>query len=127
MKNIAASQLDDRPGSGLQAALLRDLGLRADASHLSLFREAKLLGSFDHNLMQHITAIGRSFGKEREEAESLTRMRMMSRRVRFAVFGRTGNHRAHVYLGNRKHVLEGTFRDHDLNPGLLPLVSLYVP
>lgn len=87
MKDIAASRLDDGPGSKLQAALMRDLGLRADASHRSLFQEADLLGSFDHNLMQHSTALGRSIGREREEAQRLVQMRMMSRRIVFAVLG----------------------------------------
>ncbi|KAI2462982.1 hypothetical protein F4781DRAFT_152763 [Annulohypoxylon bovei var. microspora] len=91
VKDIAASRLDDGPGSSLQAALIRDHGLEADPTHRSLFQDSDILGSFDPNLMQHSTAIGRSLGREREETimniERLTRLHMTLKRLVFAVVG----------------------------------------
>ncbi|RYP04079.1 hypothetical protein DL765_010312 [Monosporascus sp. GIB2] len=91
VKDIAASRLDDGPGSRLQAALIWDHGLRAVPSHQSLFQDSDILGSFDPNLMQHSTAIGRSLGREREEAilndERLARLRTTLKRLMLAVIG----------------------------------------
>ncbi|RYO80484.1 hypothetical protein DL766_007369 [Monosporascus sp. MC13-8B] len=89
--DIAASRLDDGPGSRLQAALIWDHGLRAVPSHQSLFQDSDILGSFDPNLMQHSTAIGRSLGREREEAilndERLARLRTTLKRLMLAIIG----------------------------------------
>lgn len=91
MKDIAASRLDDGPGSRLQGALIWDHGLGAAPSHRSLFQDSDILGSFDPNLMQHSTATGRSLGREREEAmvnsERLVRLRMTLKRLTFTILG----------------------------------------
>lgn len=91
MKDIAASRLDNGAGSALQAALISELELEAPDSHQTMFQDSYLLGSFDLNLIQHSTAIGRSLGGERVEAvatsERRERLRMAWRRFTFAVTG----------------------------------------
>lgn len=60
VKDIAASRLDNGHGARLQAALIKEHNLEVCDSHRSLFKDSDLLGSFDHELMQHSTAIGSS-------------------------------------------------------------------
>ncbi|RDW58910.1 hypothetical protein BP6252_13386 [Coleophoma cylindrospora] len=91
VKDVAASRIDDGPGSNLQAALFKELDLKVPNTHLSLFCDSDLLGSFDHKLMQHSTAIGRSLGTGRaqtvESEERQTRVRMTLKRFAFAIIG----------------------------------------
>lgn len=91
VKEIAASRLDDGRGSRLQAALIWDLGLKAPASHRSLFRDSDLLGSFDHKLMQHGTSVGGSLGtgraQEMAREERRVNFRMALKRFAFAIIG----------------------------------------
>ncbi|RSL47215.1 hypothetical protein CEP51_015805, partial [Fusarium floridanum] len=91
VKDIAASRLDDGPGSRLQAALISELKLKAGDSHRSLFQDSDLLGSFNPKLMQHSTAIGRSLGTGRAMTMSSQQrhlqFRLASRRFAFAVIG----------------------------------------
>ncbi len=91
VKDIAASRLDNGPGSRLQGSLIAELGLQAPVSHRSLFRDSDVLGSFDHTLMQHSMAIGQSLGAGRlQELESQKRqqkIREMTRRFCFAILG----------------------------------------
>ncbi|KAK8091248.1 hypothetical protein PG994_000753 [Apiospora phragmitis] len=90
-KNIAASRLDNGPGSQLQAALISEQELEAHEKHHSIFQDSDLLGSFDHNLMQHSTAVGRSLGRSRLEEiqgeQRRARTRTALRRFFFAVIG----------------------------------------
>ncbi|KAM5341705.1 hypothetical protein ACJ41O_014736 [Fusarium nematophilum] len=91
VKDVAASRLDDGPGSRLQAALISELGLKAGDSHHSLFQDSDLLGSFNPKLMQHSTAIGRSLGTGRAQTmysqERIRQVRMASKRFAFAAIG----------------------------------------
>ncbi|PMD59899.1 uncharacterized protein K444DRAFT_612963 [Hyaloscypha bicolor E] len=91
VKEIAASRLDDGRGSRLQAALIWDLGLKAPASHRSLFRDSDLLGSFNPKLMQHGTSVGGSLGTGRAQAmareERRMHFHMALKRFAFAIIG----------------------------------------
>jgi len=91
VKDIAASRLDDGQGSRLQAALIWELGLKAPASHRTLFRDSDLLGSFNPKLMQHGTSVGRSLGTGRAHVmaseERRVQFRMTLKRFAFAIIG----------------------------------------
>lgn len=91
VKDIAASRLDDGPGSRLQGALISEFGLKVAPTHRSVFRDSDVLGSFDHSLMRHSTAIGESLGTGRvqELATKARRMRVreMTQRVVMAILG----------------------------------------
>ncbi|KAK7928901.1 hypothetical protein PG985_005899 [Apiospora marii] len=91
VKDIAASRLDNGPGSQLQAALIAEMKLEAHEKHHSLFKDSDLLGSFNHKLMQHSTAIGQSLGTSRWEEmakeERRAKLRNTLRRLGFAVIG----------------------------------------
>ena len=62
-----------------------------DSSHKSLFQDSDLLGSFNADLMQHSTAIGRSLGRERGDAivhdKRLAKLRGALARLMFAIIG----------------------------------------
>ena len=91
VKDIAASRLDDGPGSRLQGALISEFRLKVPQTHRSVFRDSDVLGSFDHALMQHSTAIGQSLGTGRvQELASQVRrerVREMTQRVVMAILG----------------------------------------
>ncbi|KAH7305852.1 hypothetical protein B0I35DRAFT_443385 [Stachybotrys elegans] len=91
VKDIAASRLDDGPGSRLQAALLSELNLQSHDLHRSLFRDSDLLGSFNPRLLQHSTTISQSLATGRamtvEKEERRLHIHMMWRRFGFAVVG----------------------------------------
>ncbi|KAJ9616435.1 hypothetical protein H2200_000153 [Cladophialophora chaetospira] len=69
VKNIAASRIDNGPGSRLQAALISEFGLVLPNPQHTLYSDDDLLGSFDHSLMEHGTARGKTRGTERQHSE----------------------------------------------------------
>ncbi|KAJ4115388.1 hypothetical protein NW768_011240 [Fusarium equiseti] len=81
VKDIAASRMDDGPGSKLHAALMSELDLAAGDSHRSIYQDADLLGSFNPKLMQHSTAIGRSLGTGLAQTFSSQERRLNARRA----------------------------------------------
>ena len=91
VRDIAASRLDNGPGSRLQGALISEFGLNVPPTHRSVFRDSDVLGAFDHTLMQHSTAIGQSLGtgRVRELASQVRRQRVteMTQRVVMAILG----------------------------------------
>lgn len=94
MKDIAASRLDNGPGSKLQAALISELGLdlpKQERHPRTIYSDSDLLGSFDHSLMQHSAGVGRTRGTERQMAEEaekrLKRLKLAWRRFLFAIVG----------------------------------------
>ncbi len=91
MKDIAASRIDNGPGSKLQGAVLDEMKLTLTTPHVSLYSDADLLGSFDHSLLQHNPVLGCTRGSQRAQAEASDRarraMRMAWRRFIFAIFG----------------------------------------
>ncbi|KIW78370.1 hypothetical protein Z517_08205 [Fonsecaea pedrosoi CBS 271.37] len=91
VKNIAASRVDNGPGSRMQAALISEFGLALPAPQHTLYSDDDLLGSFDHSLMEHGTARGKTRGTERQQSE-LARQRRegikrAQRRFIFAIIG----------------------------------------
>lgn len=91
MKDIAASRLDNGPGSRLQSALISELQLESPEKHSSLFQDSDLLGSFDPKLMEHSTAVGQSLGTARSEEMASEKRRHQVKaaitRFGFAVIG----------------------------------------
>ncbi|KAF2107046.1 hypothetical protein BDV96DRAFT_654136 [Lophiotrema nucula] len=91
VKDISASRIDNGGGSKLQQALISDLGLKANDTYRSLFRDSDLLGSFDPELMEHSTAIGQSLGTDRARTVASEERRahflMAWKRFAFAIIG----------------------------------------
>jgi VIT1/CCC1 family predicted Fe2+/Mn2+ transporter len=91
VKDIAASRLDDGPGSRLQAALLSELDLQSHDLHRSIFRDSDLLGSFNPRLLQHSATISQSLGTGRAMTVEIEQRRLQVRRTLhrfgFAVVG----------------------------------------
>jgi hypothetical protein len=91
VKDIAASRIDDGPGSKLQRALMQELKLNLTESHNPLYSDADLLGSFDPSLIQHSPTVGKTRGSQRDEAEAVQKhreaMKLAWRRFSFAIIG----------------------------------------
>jgi uncharacterized integral membrane protein len=91
VKDIAASRIDDGPGSKLQSALMSEVELVLPGPQHTLYSDADLLGSFDHALLQHRQAIGRTRGSERQQMEVEQNRRekldLAWRRFFFAIIG----------------------------------------
>ncbi|KAH6665937.1 hypothetical protein B0J14DRAFT_203391 [Halenospora varia] len=91
VKDIAASRLDNGPGSKLAAALISELGLDLPKPQQTIYSDSDLLGAFDHNLLQHSAKVGKSRGSERhvreERDKQIKRLKATSHRFVFALVG----------------------------------------
>ncbi|OAQ61688.1 hypothetical protein VFPPC_14609 [Pochonia chlamydosporia 170] len=91
VKDIAASRLDNGQRARLQGAIIKEHELEVCDSHRSLFQDSDLLGSFDHELMQHSTAIGKSLGTGRAQTvaaeERRKHVHIAMKRFGFAIIG----------------------------------------
>jgi hypothetical protein len=91
VKDVAASRIDNGPGSKLQAALIADFDLYLTTPQHTLFSDTDLLGYFDHALMQHSTDIGKTRGSQRELNEAAQKrvdsVRTAWRKFIFAILG----------------------------------------
>ena len=91
MKDIAASRIDNGPGSRLQAALISELNLDLPNPRQPLYSDDDLLGSFDPSLLQHHQALGTSRGTQMQHAqleeENQKRVRIARLRYPFAMIG----------------------------------------
>lgn len=91
MKEIAASRIDNGPGSKLHGALIEELKLNSNIRQTSLYSDADLLGSFDHFLMKQNSILGHTRGSHREQLEASERsretVRMAWKRFSFAIIG----------------------------------------
>jgi hypothetical protein len=91
VKDIAASRIDNGPGSRLQAALMSEFELALPGPQQTLYSDADLLGSFDPSLMEHSATLGRTRGTQRQHSQVAEKRRkdikMAWRRFTFAMLG----------------------------------------
>ena len=91
VKDIAASRIDNGPGSRLQGALMGELNLSLAGLDNAMYTDTDLLGSFDHSLMQHSPDINQTRGSKREISEEAEKKReainLAWRRFTFAILG----------------------------------------
>lgn len=91
MKDIAASRIDNGPGSRLQGALIDESELALDTLATAFYSDVDLLGLFDHSLMQHSPPLGGTPGlasaKLEAEATAQIVLRKTSQRFNFAFLG----------------------------------------
>lgn len=91
VKNIAASRIDDGPGSKLSGVLIAEHDLRVRDPNCSIFRVSDLIGSFDHDLMERSTAVEKSLGTGRAlkiaNEERREHIYMAIKRFLFAIIG----------------------------------------
>lgn len=90
---MAASRIDNGPGSKLPGSILSDLNLQltTDASPEALYTDTDLLGSFDPLLMERDHGKPTTRGTTREKAEKVRKrtaeFRMALKRFYFAIIG----------------------------------------
>jgi hypothetical protein len=94
VKDIAASRLDNGPGSTAQAAILSELGLLLPSEQRTLYSDTDLLGSFDPSLLRHSASHGWTRGSSWEKREACelraARVSLACRRFTFAIAGGIG-------------------------------------
>jgi hypothetical protein len=80
VKDIAASRIDDGPGSRLQAALISELNLTLPGPQHTLYSDEDLLGSFDPSLMAHRVTPGVvTRGTQRQNSQVVETQRVKAR------------------------------------------------
>jgi len=91
VKDIAASRIDNGPGSRLQAALISEFQLALLGPQYTLYSDEDLLGSFDPSLMEHSTTPGMTRATQRQHAEMVEKhraeLKMTWQRFAFAMLG----------------------------------------
>ncbi|KAF4636040.1 hypothetical protein G7Y89_g2051 [Cudoniella acicularis] len=92
VKDIAASRIDNGPGSRLQAALISEFNLALPNPQYTLYSDDDLLGSFDPSLMVHSVTPGKTTrATQRQQSEMVeerkTALRTSWQRFAFAMLG----------------------------------------
>jgi hypothetical protein len=91
VKDIAASRIDNGPGSRLQAALISEFQLALSGPRYTMYSDEDLLGSFNPSLMEHSTTPGMTRATQRQHAEMIEKrhaeLKMAWQRFAFAMLG----------------------------------------
>lgn len=92
VKDIAASRIDNGPGSRLQAALISEFGLTLPGPRETLYTDDDLLGSFDPSLLAHsMSSRVMTRGTQRQQLEMVEKRRsnakLLWQRFAFAMLG----------------------------------------
>lgn len=92
MKDIAASRIDNGPGSRLQAAVISEFNLALPGPQYTLYSDDDLLGSFDPSLMVYSVTPGRlTRATQRQQSEIADKrkaaLRTAWQRFAFAILG----------------------------------------
>jgi hypothetical protein len=92
VKDIAASRIDNGPGSRLLASLISELKLELPGPQYTLYSDADLLGTFDPSLLEHSATLSKmTLGTDRQRSEAAEErhkeIKMAWRRFAFAMIG----------------------------------------
>ncbi len=86
MKDIAASRIDNGPGSRLQAAVISEFELALPGPQYTLYSDDDLLGSFDLSLMAHGVTPGKKTRATQRQQSEVVEKRKIARRASFQRF-----------------------------------------